>query len=1184
MLPGSHKRPRPFAASESPAKIRKSGGVGKLGRVEGVGKLGRAEGVGKLGRAEDVGKLGCAEQLSGPADETDFAHRRRHPKQVDGCARCAFSLIRVQLVAGPGSYKHEVNGNRARTAWLQERPARLGSTWGLGCAFCAHYAQLGRPALAGPLRRGPQAGNSKWSRYEIRACSQMASRGIRQHAETMQHRKAARAFFMPDEVQTVLTAADVGDDELFRGGVPQVADWLRCWRACQTPVSFHSAESNGLTENFIHGGARDKTVSRKAFASMVRVMAMALRRRKLLVLTAASSISLALDDRGAYRLIAFRCDDAGSRGVGVSSTEGFVSGLLGVLRRGGSPSTKTLADLDDDYSRAMAMSVVHALERLTVDAVTGLPDAELHRQLCAKVRVGVADGCPSAQKAMKFLATLHMPEMLCVHRDNAHAVAIAVKGPLLADDAFKAWWDDVFGTRHALVPDIKNSEEWSELLLTCQRQVLKRSGEQGGGLDRVIRVMSFAKQRFDSCGTPQMQFCCMLVAIAMLLAYVASDERKESVTRARSRRRLLEMPRQILTAGLSASYSEECIRFIRLFDIADHDPATTWRQVIEFERRCQTLFRDGHVFHAPDEGRTCLQIALEQAQTAEPIYYEDGKVVKLYYKPTVEEAESAAHRLHAVTDAMLDRVRTELTSDKVGILFTAFDLVRWKTAYEHAGEDDLAMQNLQNHARKMFRSWKLDAAVGVEELGCAARKLCRQEKRFLETTPRDNRAVWAGVLHPSFATDLHPGGAFMVLPDMVKVFVSAMDSTCGVERSLGSLKRVLDAHVGPMDEDGHTVAYLMDIHLDGPSSESDLAIRPDTGGMGVGASEMMGVEAALSPTDLTRECARLWLELHGRRFALYATKLGPCQRRPGPKQSRRGTLAAVARSTSVGMASLALADSSAQSLEKLTLLGVPRRIVAQRPGGVNPIPKSKLMTNFLKNTQLKKVMNRLLVSSRNLTKKSDKNPYTVCELNPNRRLRLGTGVRAPGRGGVPSITPDRVGLKVKVVDLCIANLREKDHYFILRPVRTAQRLWNAIRSGNMVVMDNPYGLDADLSETAVMIAMVMIASGAAVLPAKAWTTSTRPRQSAELVHFLASCRLQKYSIFVGADLVRKCPGIWTIAKLIQGFAGSKWHFLSGGAGARDVSWGTLADVRTFLQNMRRVARPHRGVSGPYVAH
>ena len=43
--------------------------------------------------------------------------------------------------------------------------------------------------------------------------------------------------------------------------------------------------------------------------------------------------------------------------------------------------------------------------------------------------------------------------------------------------------------------------------------------------------MSFAKQRFDSCGSPQRQLCCLYVAIGMLLAYQAADWRNTGEAR-----------------------------------------------------------------------------------------------------------------------------------------------------------------------------------------------------------------------------------------------------------------------------------------------------------------------------------------------------------------------------------------------------------------------------------------------------------------------------------------------------------------------------------------------------------------------------------------------------------------------------------------------------------------------------
>ena len=150
------------------------------------------------------------ESIVGSVEESDQAHRWRHPKPVKNCARCAYLAVGDQLRQYHGSYKHEVHGARARTIWLAPRSQRLGGAWALGCTFCAFAAQrradmltrreedvgalgsTGLPRRKCRGRRGPLA-NTKWARFEVRALSQMAVRGVRQHSETLQHRRAARA-------------------------------------------------------------------------------------------------------------------------------------------------------------------------------------------------------------------------------------------------------------------------------------------------------------------------------------------------------------------------------------------------------------------------------------------------------------------------------------------------------------------------------------------------------------------------------------------------------------------------------------------------------------------------------------------------------------------------------------------------------------------------------------------------------------------------------------------------------------------------------------------------------------------------------------------------------------------------------------------------------------------------------
>jgi hypothetical protein len=188
---------------------------------------------------------------------------------------------------------------------------------------------------------------------------------------------------------------------------------------------------------------------------------------------------------------------------------------------------------------------------------------------------------------------------------------IAASHPLHHDEVFGAWWQDTFAGRHALAPDLRNSDEWATKFELCQKLVLKEHA-MGGGMTGTVRNLNFAPQRFDSmatrtalpdsllicellvlplpgcpghapahfrtlwsfpaqsrvrsmqCGTapegsrdfrnmlggeadhslaigrvgvrkatPQLQFCCMFVAIAVLLAYQSTDWRREKCVRER---------------------------------------------------------------------------------------------------------------------------------------------------------------------------------------------------------------------------------------------------------------------------------------------------------------------------------------------------------------------------------------------------------------------------------------------------------------------------------------------------------------------------------------------------------------------------------------------------------------------------------------------------------------------------
>jgi hypothetical protein len=106
---------------------------------------------------------------------------------------------------------------------------------------------------------------------------------------------------------------------------------------------------------------------------------------------------------------------------------------------------------------------------------------------------------------------------------------------------------------------------------------------------------------------------------------------------------------------------------------------------------------------------------------------------------------------------------------------------------------------------------------------------------------------WVKVLRPGFSSEV---GRSEVLPHLLPVYLSAMDSTGQVERDLGKPAHILEVHSGPLDDDGEVASWLME--LGRPVGEEELATRFVQG-------DHSGV--TLLPTDFPRERGALWVGL-----------------------------------------------------------------------------------------------------------------------------------------------------------------------------------------------------------------------------------------------------------------------------------------------------------------------------------
>ena len=442
-------------------------------------------------------------------------------------------------------------------------------------------------------------------------------------------------------------------------------------------------------------------------------------------------------------------------------------------------------------------------------------------------------------------------------------------------------------------------------------------------------------------------------------------------------------------------------------------------------------------------------------------------------------------------------------------------------------------------------------------------RLCAQEEERLKAGhPRDNRVLWESVLVGSCSGVLEPNDRVDTLLPMLEIYLSAADSTCGVERDLGTLSRILEAHKGPVDEDGSTISYCTELYLDGPHDETGIATL---------------VDGVLLPTDFTLECARLWTSVHGRRFRVYE------QGRPGHTKPRsKGSLAFLKQS--VGQGLWKLCQKGKPSAEEKTIVELSRSAFVRPRGQENPAGAAKLLKKFDSLTNRKQAASLKLAMARQQSRRNGSNPYASVDLNPSRRLRLGkglSGVRLPADGPPVRAAP---GSRISTLTCCRELAPERDGYRVtaLALRSSGVQLLTSIRGAGLVILDSPWALDQvpQLSEFLLAVYLVVIAVGKAVVPCARWHECTsRGPPGSITVHFEKVFDSAERLLTMSAKFEQKQTLLRSVLHEIAKLPASKWKVVQKLNGRHGTSSDSRLDVRNFLLSERRIRHQGRGLLG-----
>lgn len=1106
--------------------------------------------------------------LVGQPAERHVAMHRLSPSAQAACPRCNYIL----------------KSDAFLPSWVEERPSCWGGTWGVGCSICASQTRLAkkRPREGGDHRQNPR--QSKWAKHEVTDITHWT---VQQHGDSLGHRRAceldgrarhrttdadraAEPAAALDRAAIKETAAGVEETavgveeptldaaaeeelKLLRGRVPQSKDWLDAW--VDSGQSFRAqgkAEDKRRQVGPKTAKARQGNL-RKVRRKQVTVMAEAVRRQLRKHLKESTSITVSLDEAQRRKIVRFRCD--------APAKPYYCKGIFGVL--------DVDRDAIDDFTEDNALASVRKLEAFLLKFCTPLgkrgqplaPDRDLYEHILKHVRVLSADGAASERRSMFLAAKTLFKKVVLVIRDPAHAIRIAIKNPLHLDEVFGKVWEELFNKRHALVPDIQNSGKWKNLLRAIQSEVVAMPGRTDA-LDVVLRHFGFAKQRFDSTADPQGKLALMLLPVCTLLAFISSDERHAKEQRDRARAMMQNFtPKFCVALGVSADWGLVCQAFLRLFDKSDHDIALSRSQIRGFIETLEAMFLKGHVFmkasapgvprqplatDAPlppvcekalrdDSVKPCFITERVEKQIRTQCVFRAGPLPVLCWGRCDEAmSKELAGRIGNVTKTVIGRLQAEFPDDTMRGWLSAFEVRLLRLAFGADPPTSVRRQVLRGISQ-IAGALNLDPQKAVFEYRDAASYIIAKTDKGQPLAVADARAVFGLLLDGDILAVIcrKRAAPFVVLPLIVRFYISIEDGECEVERDLGTCRAELAAH--SHNADGALLDDKCVLRLCGPTDGSEVV------------AERSG---RLHLTPFTSECARIWRQTFGARMG-YRNTLKQIPKRTGTwAHLKRGVLGAVARSVSASRL------PALERVDGVTVFGVRRSVLkleATDPSAGRPTSKysTPKLEKFRERTAKKRIANPILEKG---------SRFCFPKFKARRAAKEAPSIAHVHRVCFLGNCGNQAVAANSGCEVCVGARR--------------------CRQAQMVVVDEMSSLHA-CADAAMLTHLIYIAGlGRPVVTEASWELAERrpsTLQSCSVVHHVPLALTVQRWFCCTAAFKQNFPGVVLALKACVELNKSKWKFtepgqpLAANLRSQVTQVDAVAPLATWLQNERRIA-------------